>query len=79
MIDPAHPRLSIVRQCGLVGISHSSYYYQGKGESLLNLQLMRLIDEKRDACGASQSERPHFSLDQQTPDQAYFGGLKEAA
>ena len=47
MIDPAHPRLSIVRQCALAGISRSSYYYQGKGESPLNLKLMRLIDEKR--------------------------------
>jgi putative transposase len=46
MIDPAHPRLSIVRQCALAGISRSSYYYQGKGESPLNLKLMRLIDEK---------------------------------
>jgi len=46
MIEPNHPRLSIVRQCELVGISRSSFYYEGKGESLLNLQLMRLIDEQ---------------------------------
>jgi len=25
------------------------------------------------------SERPHFALDQRTPDEAYFGELKEAA
>ena len=46
MIDPNHPRLSIVRQCELVSISRSSFYYEGKGESPLNLQLMRLIDEQ---------------------------------
>ena len=46
MIDPNHPRLSIVRQCELVRISRSSFYFEGKGESLLNLQLMRVIDEQ---------------------------------
>jgi putative transposase len=44
MIDPGHPKLSIVRQCGLVRISRSSFYFEGKGESLLNLELTRLID-----------------------------------
>ncbi len=46
MIDPAEPRLSIVRQCELVNISRSSFYFEGKGESPLNLELMRLIDEQ---------------------------------
>ena len=46
MIEPNHPRLSIVGQCELVSISRSSFYYEGKGESLLNLQLMRVIDEQ---------------------------------
>ena len=46
MIDPAEPRLSIVRQCELVNISRSSFYFEGKGESALNLELMRLIDEQ---------------------------------
>ena len=45
MIEPGHPRPSIVRQCELVGISRSSYYYEGSGESGFNLELMRLIDE----------------------------------
>ena len=44
MVDPKHPRLGIVRQCALVSISRSSFYYEGKGESPLNLALMRLID-----------------------------------
>jgi putative transposase len=46
MIEPNHPRLSIVRQCNLVSISRSSFYYEGKGETPLNLELMRLIDER---------------------------------
>jgi putative transposase len=46
MVDPKHPRLSIVRQCSLTSISRSSFYYEGKGESPLNLMLMRLIDEQ---------------------------------
>lgn len=44
MIDPHHQRLSIARQCALVSIARSSFYYQGKGESPLNLALMRQID-----------------------------------
>ena len=46
MIDPTHHRLSISRQCTLAGVSRSSFYYQGKGETPLNLKLMRLIDEQ---------------------------------
>jgi putative transposase len=44
MIEPSHTKLSIVRQCELVKISRSSFYFEGKGESLLNLELMRMID-----------------------------------
>ena len=46
MVDPHHPRLSIVRQCRLVSIARSSFYYDGTGESPLNLRLMRVIDEQ---------------------------------
>ncbi len=44
MIDRGHGRLGIARQCGVVSISRSSVYYEGKGESPLTLELMRLID-----------------------------------
>ncbi len=40
MIDPGHGRLGIIRQCALVSISRSSFYYEGKGESPLNLELI---------------------------------------
>ena len=46
MVDPNHPRISIVRQCRLVSIARSSFYYAGTGESPLTLRLMRLIDEQ---------------------------------
>jgi len=46
MIDPGHPRLSIVRQCELVSISRSSFYREPTPESAENLALMRLIDEQ---------------------------------
>ncbi len=46
MIDPDHPRLSIARQCELLSVNRSCYYYQPSGETDLNLKLMRLIDEQ---------------------------------
>ena len=45
MIVPAHPGLSLRRQCRLLSISRSAFYYTPKGESPENLALMRRIDE----------------------------------
>ena len=41
---PDHRHLSIVRQCDLLSISRSGFYYTPTGESEANLALMRLID-----------------------------------
>ena len=46
VIEVNHSRLSLARQCELVNIARSSYYYQPKPESEFNLELMRLIDEQ---------------------------------
>ena len=46
MIDPAHTRLSLVRQCRFVSMARSSFYDGGPGESPLNLRLMRSIDAR---------------------------------
>ena len=46
MIEPNHPRLSIGKQCKLLSIARSFFYYHCKGESAENLALMRLIDEQ---------------------------------
>ena len=45
MIRRDHPDLSLSRQCRLLRISRSSFYYAPKGESPKNLALMRRIDE----------------------------------
>ena len=46
LVEPEHSRLSISRQCELLGVSRSSYYWQPARESSLNLELMRLIDRQ---------------------------------
>ena len=46
MIEVKHSKLSLARQCELVSIARSSYYYRPKNESEFNLELMRLIDEQ---------------------------------
>lgn len=45
LIDKQYNKLSILRQCELLGIAKSSFYYQPVPESEQNLQLMREIDE----------------------------------
>ena len=45
-MEPSHSDISIVRQCRLLGLPRSSYYYQPHGENATNLALMRLIDEQ---------------------------------
>ena len=45
MIERTNPKLSITRQCNILSLSRSSFYYQLKGESEANLALMRRIDE----------------------------------
>lgn len=46
MIETSHPRLSIRRQCDLVGLNRATYYHQPASETELNLALMRVIDEE---------------------------------
>ena len=45
-IEPDHPRLSLRRQCGLLGLNRSSWYYDCVGASAESLALMRRIDEQ---------------------------------
>ena len=45
-IEPQHSKISVTRQCDLVGLSRSSYYYQAQPESKENLHFMRLLDEE---------------------------------
>lgn len=59
MIEPAKANLPIGKQCKLLSISRSSFYFQPKGKTALNLILMRRIDEQF-------LETPFFGVRQMT-------------
>ena len=59
MIEPGHPVLPVGKQCALLSICRSSFYYTPKGESAMNLALMRQIDEQF-------LETPFFGVRQMT-------------
>ena len=46
LVDRRYGRLSVVRQCQLLGVSRSSFYYRAKGTSPQDLTLMREIDRQ---------------------------------
>jgi putative transposase len=45
-VELEHKRLTIARQCELLGLARSTCYYRPAGESAQNLALMRRIDEE---------------------------------
>ena len=45
MVEPSLATLSVSKQCEILGLSRSSFYYQPRKESALNLELMRLMDK----------------------------------
>jgi putative transposase len=45
-IEPEHDELSIRRQCELLDLERSTYYYEPAEETAENLSLMRTIDEE---------------------------------
>jgi putative transposase len=53
LIDESHGELSVSRQCELLGLPRSTWYYEGSGETEVNLELMRRID-------ALYTKRPFF-------------------
>jgi len=46
MIEPKHKRLSISRQCDLIGLPRASYYYAPKSDDRYNQLMMNMIDEQ---------------------------------
>ncbi len=46
LIEPGHGEISVRRQCELIELNRSSLYYDAAAESVLNLTLMRLMDEQ---------------------------------
>ena len=45
-IEPCHKKITISRQCDLLGLNRSSLYYKPCGETEYNEQLMKMIDEQ---------------------------------
>ena len=45
LVEYGHEKIGIKRQCELLGISRSGFYYKAVGESEYNHQVKRLIDE----------------------------------
>jgi putative transposase len=50
LVEVNHPELSVRRQCELLGLSRSTFYYEPAGATPEDLRLMRLIDELYTAC-----------------------------
>jgi len=50
MVNPLGGALPVSRQCALLGLSRSGYYYEAVPERAYNLELMRLIDEQYLRC-----------------------------
>jgi putative transposase len=50
LVEVNHPELSVRRQCELLGLARSTFYYEPSGETPENLRLMRMIDELYTAC-----------------------------
>ena len=62
MIDATDPKLSVSRQCRLLRLNRSSYYYKNKPVKAEDLKLMRLIDEQylKTPSWGSRSMRNHL-------------------
>lgn len=62
MVDPQQPNLSVARQCRLLNIHRSSFYYRPKPVKAEDLELMRLIDEQylKTPTWGSRSMRNHL-------------------
>src|SRR5271166_2817311 len=50
LVEVGHSQLSIGRQCELLGLARSSFYYEPAAETADNLALMRLIDQRYTGC-----------------------------
>jgi putative transposase len=59
LVEPESARLSLARQCALLGLARSSYYYRPAAESPENLRFMRLIDEQY-------TKRPFYGVERMT-------------
>jgi putative transposase len=58
-IEPGHKKITIERQCELLGMNRSSLYYKPSGETEYNEHLMKLIDRQY-------IETPFYGIDKMT-------------
>ena len=58
-VKPGHKKVSVYRQCELLGLNRSSLYYKTSDETPYNEQLMNLIDEQY-------IETPFYGIDKMT-------------
>jgi len=66
-VEPEHPLLSVRRQCELLNLDRSTFYYQPRTETRANLELMRAIDEVY-------LKRPYFGVRREK----VFGSQRES-
>jgi putative transposase len=59
LIEAGHAIIPVYRQCELLGLSRAGYYYHSRGESALNLHLMKIIDEQY-------TRMPYYGVDKMT-------------
>jgi len=45
VVETNHPKFGVVRQCHLLGLCRSTFYYKTSGETPKNLALMKRLDE----------------------------------
>ncbi len=59
MIEPKHKKIKVFRQCELLNLSRSSYYYVSRKDDSYNQLLMNLIDEQY-------TRRPFYGVSKMT-------------
>jgi putative transposase len=57
LVEPNHTKISVRRQCQLLGLNRASFYYEPAQETAENLRLMQLIDERYTAHPSHGSRR----------------------
>lgn len=73
LVCPSYTKISVQKQCKIIGLPRSSYYFKSQGISLFNQRLMQAIDRKFLDC-------PFYGIERMTvhlrKDLGYFVGQK---
>jgi putative transposase len=82
LVELSHPEIPIYRQCELLGLSRSSFYYKPRGVSEYNHLLMGMIDEEYTAhpfYGIMSFRRPTGETDDGVSSGARLSGQPQAS